>query len=600
MTDPRLADPSRSYAVLVGTHQYKSLDDLPAVEQNLAVLRALLCAPDLWGLPPEHCVALFQPDSSRHVAETLREAAEKATDTLIVYYAGHGLVDPHDDEFQLALPDSDAEHIPASTLPYDWVRREILQSRARQKMVVLDCCYSGRAMDLYMGGEQQAGDAVARSSQVNGACVLTAVAETKLALAPLGEDFTAFTGELIRALREGIPDGPELLSLDDLYRHTHAQLGSKSRPLPQIRSRNQGGQTPLVRNRAHPSARRSPHGSLPRARQEIQAPGEPQTSEEPSAYDGILGDLFVDDPARTPVRIGLWGAPASGKTTLLAALAHVVGDTQQGYGSWRISGTDRVAEEFLVQHKGVLMNNRFPPATEAAGEPLRFRFSGEPDEADGADGTDTDFVVEVQDLPGEYFHDQRVIDDVSLTQRLAASDGLVYLFDPTNERANASADYLFGIIQRLTTHLEESGHPSGRYLPHSLAVCVTKFDDPAVFRAARIARWGTQGDDRYRFPRVKDQHARQFFAWAAERFAGASGGRLRHLVENHFDPERTVYFVTSAIGFHVGADGVFDASDFANSSTNGMRIRGGVRPMNVLEPFIALERLIRLDAGVSR
>ncbi|MFF3328614.1 caspase family protein [Streptomyces sp. NPDC002888] len=582
MNDPRLADPTGSYAVLIGTHSYKSLDDLPAVEQNLAVLHDLLCAPDLWGLPPEHCVTLPQPDTAKDVVKALADVVRQATDTLIVYYAGHGLVDPLDGQLQLALPDSDPEHVVATSLAFEWVRRELLRSKARQKVVVLDCCFSGRAMAPWMSGDRKVVDAVADRAEVEGACLLTAATATKMALAPPDEEFTAFTGELVAALRDGMPDGPELLSVETLYSHARAQLEAKSRPLPEFRSRNQGGQAPLARNRAHPSARRSPHGALPRARQEGSGPDETLPAEEQPLDTG------------TSVRIGLWGAPGSGKTTLLAALAHVVGDTQQEYGSWRISGTDRVAEEFLVQHKNALMDgSRFPPATEAAGEPLRFRFSGE----DNARDEETDFVVEVQDVPGEYFHDLRLIDDASLTQRLAESDGLVYLFDPTGGPANSSAEYLFGIIQRITTHLEETGRPSGRYLPHHLAVCVTKFDSKEVFPKARAARWGTQGDDRYRFPRVKDQHARQFFGWAAERFAGAGGGRLCHLIENHFDPDRTVYFATSSIGFHVGADGVFDASDFAN--TDDVRIRGSVRPLNVLEPFIALERLIRLGAGVS-
>jgi energy-coupling factor transporter ATP-binding protein EcfA2 len=322
-------------------------------------------------------------------------------------------------------------------------------------------------------------------------------------------------------------------------------------------------------------------------------PGEPYDTPNGGPYGPPYGTAHGEpaepadgEPAGdAPVRIGLWGAPASGKTTLLAALAHVVGDTQQGYGSWRVGGLDRVAEEFLVRHKETLLDgSRFPAATEAVGEPLRFRFSG-------GTGGSSGFVVEVQDVPGHYFSDRRPADDGAVTRRLAECDGLVFLFDPTAAAAHAGADYLFGIIQRITTYLEESGRPPGRHLPHGLAVCVTKFDAPQVFLAARAARWGTQGDDRYRFPRVKDSHARGFFRWAAAHFAGADGSRLCDLVEHHFDPDRTRYFATTSIGFHVGADGLFDAADFANTTAGG--IRGPIRPVNVLEPFIALRRTLR-------
>jgi hypothetical protein len=43
------------------------------------------------------------------VLDTVRERARRAWDTLLVYYAGHGLTDLHTDELYLALPDSDRE-----------------------------------------------------------------------------------------------------------------------------------------------------------------------------------------------------------------------------------------------------------------------------------------------------------------------------------------------------------------------------------------------------------------------------------------------------------------------------------------------------------
>ncbi|MEU9603227.1 caspase family protein [Streptomyces sp. NPDC048057] len=608
MTDAVLSDPQASYALLVGACQYETLDDLPAVQRNLSTLRDLLCTPELWGLPPDHCVVMPEPDSADEVVKALEHVAGRTVETLVVYYAGHGLVDPVTEELNLALTGSDGNRVAPSSLPFDWVRRQILapEVRARHKVVILDCCWSGRAMQGWMSGDGVANE-VANRARIHGACLLTSAAETKKALAPPGDEFTAFTGELITVLRDGIPEGPELLDLDTLYGHVLGQLSAKGRPLPQIRSRNLGGQVSLGRNRALVPPPRRP-GALPSAREGTAAPsagGEP--SEEGAAGGGTDG---------RPVRIGLWGAPASGKTTLLAALSHVIGDTQQDYGSWRVSGLNRVSEEFIVQHKTALVNDgQFPPATEVVGEPLRFRFSGAPnpddddfdDEFDEGEDQDDDeepvihrshgFVVEVQDVPGHYFHDTPSTPDSSITQRLAESDGLVYLFDPTDGVSNSSADYLFGLIQRITTYLEETGGPPGRYLPHALAVCVTKFDDPQLFLAARAARWGTQVNDRHGFPRVKDRHARQFVHWAARHFCGPDGDRLCDLIENHFDPDRTAYFATSSIGFHVNDDGVFSPSDFAN--LNGTRIRGGIRPMNVLEPFIALDRRIRTAAETA-
>ncbi|MGW0767580.1 caspase, EACC1-associated type [Streptomyces sp. NPDC002676] len=636
MSTPTLADPQQSYALLVGVHRYNSLESLPAVEKNLTGLADLLCAPDVWGLPPSHCLTVPQPDNPNRVLDMLTNVARRATDTLLVYYAGHGLLDPQDNDLHLSLVGSDSYRVQSTSLPFAWVRREILEPevRARHKVVILDCCWSGRAMEGWMSGGQSVAEQLADHSRIDGACLLTSVAETKKAKAEPGEDFTAFTGELITLLRDGIEEGPALLDLETVYAHTYKQLRAKNRPLPRIRSLNMGGKVALARNRGYappppppppapepsPAQAPLPEPAAPPAPVPEPVPAqapEPSAAPAPSSSPRALPrprsedvltepapaepEPVVDEQQSAPVRIGLWGAPASGKTTLLAALAHVVGDTQAEYGTWRISGTDRVSEQFLVRHKTGLMNDgQFPSATEAVGQPLRFRFTG--GQSHPVNRT-VDFVVEVQDVPGEFFHDRSVAPDNPVVARLAESDALVYLFDPIDAASHASADYLFGLIQRLTTHLEETGRVTGRYLPHCLAVCVTKFDAPQVFLAARAARWGTQGDDRYRFPRVKDEHARDFLHWAARHFAGNAGRRVCDLIENHFDPARTRYFVTSAIGFHVGPDGVFRSSDFVNTDALG-GIRSGIRPVNVLEPFIALQRMVPqyhpAEAGAAR
>src|SRR5207248_2786228 len=112
-------------------------------------------------------------------------------------------------------------------------------------------CYSGRAL---LGGMSGTGQ-VADQALIDGTSLLAASAETRKALSPPGEEFTAFTGELITALTEGITGGPALLDMQTLYRHLHTELAAKSRPLPQQRNRNTGGQIALARNRAYLSVR---------------------------------------------------------------------------------------------------------------------------------------------------------------------------------------------------------------------------------------------------------------------------------------------------------------------------------------------------------
>ena len=79
-----------------------------------------------------------------------------------------------------------------TTIQYGQVRDLLLDSRADRKIVILDCCYSGRAL----GQMGNAAEKIATEASAEGTYVLAAAAENKAAIAPPGERFTAFTGEL--------------------------------------------------------------------------------------------------------------------------------------------------------------------------------------------------------------------------------------------------------------------------------------------------------------------------------------------------------------------------------------------------------------------
>ncbi|MEU9998529.1 caspase family protein [Streptomyces sp. NPDC050848] len=256
-----LPDPGATRAVLIGTSRYDHLEQLPAVSNNLTSLAAALTEPSSWGLPSEHCAVLANPRTAEMTMTAVRAAAEEARDTVLIYFAGHGLVDPEGDLY-LAMPQSRQQRVETG-LSYRWLRQALLTGRAERCVVVLDCCYSGLAL-----GSMGTGD-LADQASVEGTFLLAAAAETRTALAPPGEPFTAFTGELLDVLRTGIPNGPELLEFGSLYRHVRNRLAAKGRPTPQARDRNTGAQLALGRNSAYLPAT-APHalvgGEYPAAR----------------------------------------------------------------------------------------------------------------------------------------------------------------------------------------------------------------------------------------------------------------------------------------------------------------------------------------------
>ena len=228
--------------MLIGASSYSHLDDLPAVQANVPALRALLCGPNA-PFQTENCAALVDPATTVEVSQAVQKAAREATDTLLVYYAGHGLLDDRGD-LHLALPQSDNASVYDTAVPYDWIRRPIESTGAARRVVILDCCYGARAFGVQS-------ESVIDLAVVDGTYVMAAARETAVALSPPGETFTAFTAELIETLSGGVPGAGELLDLNVIFRHVRGRLKARSRPTPLDLDRNGLGATPFIRNRAY-------------------------------------------------------------------------------------------------------------------------------------------------------------------------------------------------------------------------------------------------------------------------------------------------------------------------------------------------------------
>ncbi|MFJ1551207.1 caspase domain-containing protein [Streptomyces sp. NPDC088246] len=298
-----LPNPARSRAVLIGVDRYQHLADLPGVHNNVRRLARLLRDPKVWGLPAEHCVELHNPEACEELLDKVHEAANAAEEAFVVYFAGHGLLSPNGD-LHLALPKSDNERL-YRAVPYDSLRHEMVDTcTALSRVVILDCCYSGRALKGYMNPAAE----VADLAGVEGTYLMTASSETKLAWAPEGEEFTAFSGELVKALSEGIPGASDPLEMDSLFRHVSRELKAKGRPVPQQRARNAGHSIALTRNRWAVTATATPQERTDEPREDTGAQHralQPTTSPDLSAdWTRTYQAIDVAEDARPAVADG--------------------------------------------------------------------------------------------------------------------------------------------------------------------------------------------------------------------------------------------------------------------------------------------------------
>lgn len=226
-----LPDRLRSRAILIGASSYEDarLPALPSVSHNLGDLKAALVDPHTGVFDAEHCTVIENPADGNQLGMALNNIAATAEDVLLFYYSGHGVIGTRKHELYLGISTTDLDRPRYSALPFTWVRDELLDSRASTKVLILDCCFSGRAINDFMTDRESL---VLGQVDVKGTYTLTSTSANAAALAPDGVRYTAFTGELLSLLRDGIPAGPEELDLQSVYRELRHRMEMRGWPTP--------------------------------------------------------------------------------------------------------------------------------------------------------------------------------------------------------------------------------------------------------------------------------------------------------------------------------------------------------------------------------
>lgn len=238
----QLPDGANSRALLIGTSSYRHLPGVPASGNNLLALASALERHT--GLPPEHCTLLLDPPDLAAVGREVEAAAKGATDLLLIYYSGHGLV-ASDGLLYLALPQTSQRDVTWSGVPFKLLHHAVQMSRARTKVLILDCCFSGRATQL-LGAEESN---IVGQITANGAFTLTSSPANSPSYAFDGNGHTAFTGALLHLLDHGVPGAGAFLTLKDLYLGLLHHSQANGLPEPQRLGTHTADMLPLAANR---------------------------------------------------------------------------------------------------------------------------------------------------------------------------------------------------------------------------------------------------------------------------------------------------------------------------------------------------------------
>ncbi|MFC0105135.1 P-loop NTPase fold protein [Kibdelosporangium aridum] len=293
-TPLELPDPARSQAVLIGTSMGRREHDKQA-ERGLRHLREALCDKHIWGLPDKNCHLLINAATAEDVVNYCLAAASRvgSNGSLLLYFIGHSETD-YEGFLHLGVDRT----APTRTLSMQRVTQFLEEEKSLNVTVILDCSHAGAAT---------------RSGLSPNIALLGATEAHTLAAIHPDEPYTTFTGNLLWLLRNGIDDGPEILTLSDIHHELASMLAPNHHPRPVLSFSQHAPSRPLVRNTArHPSTKRTTRGPIELGIKPTPTRRTPTYI--PRQHDRALRAYLLDTASSSGQLIVLVGDPNTGKT----------------------------------------------------------------------------------------------------------------------------------------------------------------------------------------------------------------------------------------------------------------------------------------------
>jgi hypothetical protein len=243
---------ARRLALLIATYEYRDpgLRHLRAPEHDAQALADVLADPAVAGFHVS--VLLNRPHWQVGEAISAFYRDRRRDDLTLLYFTGHGLKDDNG-RLYLAMSNTLRDSLLFTGLSTEQIDEAMAGCVSRQKILILDCCYSG----AYPAGQLTKGDDDVHTLerfQGRSRTVLTASDSTQYSFEgdrPQGEPpRSVFTQHLVAGLRDGSADldGDGLITMDELYSYVHDRVVAE---MPQQRPKrldNVEGRTVIATN----------------------------------------------------------------------------------------------------------------------------------------------------------------------------------------------------------------------------------------------------------------------------------------------------------------------------------------------------------------
>ncbi|RLK53701.1 caspase family protein [Actinokineospora cianjurensis] len=217
------------HALIVANRDYRDpgLRALRAPEADARELAAVLGDPAIG----EFAVSteLDLPASATSEAVEGFFADRDGDDLLLLYFSGHGVKDPSGD-LHFATATTRLDRLGSTAVSAEFVSRQMDRTRARQVVLLLDCCYAGA---FHRGMVARAGEQVGVEERFRGRGRAVITASSAMEYAFEGSELTdsapapsVFTAALVEGLRTGDADRDQdgFVGLDELYDHVYDRV----------------------------------------------------------------------------------------------------------------------------------------------------------------------------------------------------------------------------------------------------------------------------------------------------------------------------------------------------------------------------------------
>ena len=212
--------PRVALVVATASYQDSTLSQLRATADDAQTLTEVLGDPSIGGFTVTSVVDADERQVRRTIDVFL--SGRSTGDVVLVYLSCHGVLDRRG-RLYFAATDTMKDQLSSTGIPAAWLQEQLEECRARQQVLILDCCFSGAFAKGRKGdGELDLERRLAGNAR--GRAILTASRSGEYSFtgdALLGATVSGsvFTAGLVEGLRTGAADtgGDGYISVDEAY-----------------------------------------------------------------------------------------------------------------------------------------------------------------------------------------------------------------------------------------------------------------------------------------------------------------------------------------------------------------------------------------------